>query len=207
MNSLFELLKDQVGDKFSQEVGNQFGLNEEQTNAAMQSVFSAMMSGLSKNVSQPSGAESLISALDRDHDGSIIENLMGYLNGESQVANPNALNGAGILNHVLGGNQSNVIEAIAKMIGIDANKSGKLMVTFAPIIMGLLGKMKNNSGVGNSGLLDLIMKTGQPPQPVQEQATPSSGLMGVFGKLLDQDGDGSIMDDLASMGMKTLFRK
>jgi len=34
--------------------------------------------------------------------------------------------------------------------------------------------------------------------------------MGLLGKLLDRDGDGSVMDDIAGMGMKTLgnlFRK
>jgi len=34
------------------------------------------------------------------------------------------VNGAGIINHVLGCNQSNVIETIAKATGVDSGKAG-----------------------------------------------------------------------------------
>jgi hypothetical protein len=206
MNSLFDLLQNQLGgEQFTNAIGNQLGMGQDQSNVAVESAISAILAGLSKNVSTEQGASSFLGALDRDHDGSILNDVFGYLQGSSNhAANPSMLNGAGILNHVLGNSQSGIVEAIAKMAGIDSGKSGQLLMTLAPIVMGLLGKMKNSSGVNSGTLIDLISKTGRPPQQVQEQQ-PSSGIFGVFGKMLDQDGDGNIMDDIASAGIKSVL--
>src|SRR5919108_2645131 len=45
--------------------------SDEQTEAAISAITTTLMSGLSKNAESQNGAESLLSALDRDHDGSI----------------------------------------------------------------------------------------------------------------------------------------
>lgn len=206
MNNLFELLQDSVGDQLGQQIGSQLGMDQDQTNVALQSAFSAIMSGLSRNVASEQGAQSFLGALDRDHDGSLLDNLKGYLGGgEAAPTNASMLDGAGILSHVLGGNQNGVVSAIAKLAGIDQSKSGQLLVTLAPIVMGLLGKMKNTNNVSNNTILDLIMKGGQAKEVPQAAVPQQAGLMGVFGKLLDQDGDGSFVDDITNMGMKSIM--
>ncbi|MFZ1789060.1 MAG: DUF937 domain-containing protein [Saprospiraceae bacterium] len=202
MNTLFELLKAEGGDVLVDQLSKQLGAEPEQTETAVQSAFSAMLSGLSKNIVSGEGASSFLGALDRDHDGSVLNDLMGYLSGnmnQAQVA-PSALNGAGILGHILGGNQNSVVDAIAKISGLDQSKTGQLLVTLAPVVMGLLGKMKKTNNVSDNTLLDLVFKSGQP-----QEEKPHGGLMGVFGGLLDRDGDGSYMDDILSMGTKSLL--
>lgn len=214
MNVLLDLLQEQLGgENFSKAIGNQLGIEEDKAGGATEAAFSAIMAGLSNNVADESGAEGLLGALDRDHDGSILNDVMGFISGSTQAANPNMVNGAGILNHVLGGNQSNVIEMIAKMTGIDSSKSGKLLVTLAPIVLGMLGKMKNTNNVQAKTLLDLISQGGKPqpvPQQVESQTQEQGGIMGVFGKLLDKNNDGSMMDDImksgANMLLKNLFK-
>lgn len=200
MNTLFEVLKDQVGDQLVGQLSQQIGAEPEQTETAIQTAFSAIMSGLSRNIVSGQGAESFLGALQKDHDGSLLDNIGSYLGGNMQPANPSMLNGAGILNHILGGNQNSIIDAVAKMSGLDQSKTGKLLITLAPVIMGLLGKMKNSNNISNNSLLDLIFKSGQP-----QEEKPHGGLMGVFGGLLDKDGDGSYMDDILSMGAKSLL--
>jgi hypothetical protein len=207
MNVLFDLLQSQLGgEQFNQTVSNQLGIEEDKAGDAVQAAFSAIMAGISNNVTDQSGAQGLLGALDRDHDGSILDNVMGYLSGNMQSNNSSMLNGAGIINHVLGGNQSNVIDTIAKATGIDASKAGKLLVTLAPIVLGMLGKMKKTNNVQSNTLLDLIMQGGR-PQPVQEAAEPQGGgFLGMFSKLLDKNNDGNVMDDIAKSGINMVLK-
>jgi len=203
MNDLMELLQSQMGGDLTQALSKQLNTEPEKTEVAVQSAFSAILSGLSKNVATEQGAQSFLGALDRDHDGSILNDLTGFLGGAiggNSSNNTSMLNGAGILNHVLGSRQNNIIETIAKVAGIDSSKSGQLLVTLAPMVMGLLGKIKNTNSMSGGSLVDLISKSGQ-PQPEQKQ----SGILGVFSKMLDQDGDGNVMDDIAGMGMKSIL--
>ncbi len=69
----------------------------------------------------------------------------------------------------------------------------KLLITLAPIVMGFLGKQKKEQGLNAGGISDLL--TGQ-----QQQAQSSGNpMIDMASKMLDQDGDGSVVDDLASM--------
>lgn len=202
MNDLMELLQSQMGGDLTQVLSKQLNTEPEKTDVAVQSAFTAILSGLSKNISTSEGAQSFLGALDRDHDGSILNDLAGFIGGAMGNGNDNSsmLNGAGILNHVLGSKQNNIVETIAKVAGIDTSKSGQLLITLAPMIMGLLGKMKSTNNMSGGSLVDLISRSAE-PQPEQQQ----SGLMGVFTKMLDKDGDGSVMDDIAGMGMKSIL--
>jgi len=110
------------------------------------------------------------------------------------------LNGSGILNHVLGNNQSNVVDMITKMSGMDKSKAGSLLAMLAPLVMGALGKARNQQGLGVGDLTNLLRNTVQTEAQQNQHAS-------LINRFLDQDGDGSIMDDLASFGMKFLSRR
>jgi len=61
------------------------------------------MSALAKNSTQSESAISgLTGTLDRDHDGSILDDIMGLMTGKTQQQNQKMLNGQGTLSHVLG---------------------------------------------------------------------------------------------------------
>jgi hypothetical protein len=196
---ILQLLQSQMGGEVLKQLSGQVGASEEQTSSALNGAVSALLSGLSKNIQTPEGASGLLGALDKDHDGSIFNDLQGFLGGSAQPANPAAANGMGILKHVLGGNQGNIAEAIAKMSGLDASKAGSLLTMVAPLVLGALGKAKAAQPQGQgSNILDLITKT-------QQTQTQQSPVAGIFEKLLDRDGDGQVMDDLLSMGAKSLL--
>ena len=76
--------------------------------------------------------------------------------------------------------------------GIDAGSVSQILKVAAPLLMGVLGKQQRKQKVqepsGIEGLLGGLLK-GNSPQ--QEQSFLSS--------ILDADGDGSIIDDVAGM--------
>ena len=200
-----DLLQGPMKDIIISQVGNQLGLGDsEQTNTAVDGVFATLLNAVAQNASTPEGQNSLLSALDRDHDGSILNDLGGFLSGMVQPQNPKTTNGAGILKHILGDKQNTAVESISKASGIDSNKIIQLMITLAPIVLGYLGKAKATQQTqpdqGGGGLLDIL--TGA-TKTVNQQ--PSN--QGFFSRMMDKDGDGSMVDDLAEMGFKSVFGK
>ena len=201
---LMDLLQGQLSggmvDQLSQALG---GAEKEQTAKAATGITSILMSALAKNAASPDGASALSNALERDHDGSILNDVVGMVTGANKNAGSGGIdlnrmiNGAGILKHVLGGKQSGAIDMISKMSGLDSSKTGNLMTMLAPMIMGALGKTKKENNLDTSGLSSLLTGT------VQKHSNDNP-LLGMATKFLDADGDGSIMDDVAGIGLKML---
>lgn len=181
-------------DQLSQQIG---GADKQKTEAAASGIMTTLMGALAKNASTPDGANALSNALDRDHDGSVLDNLMDIMQGNQQPQNSKAVNGAGILNHVLGNKQNSAVNMISKMSGLDNNKTGSLMTMLAPVIMASLGKAKRTNGLDAAGIASLLSGT----VSQQKQSNPTMSLVTQF---LDSDGDGSIVDDVANIGMKFL---
>ena len=198
---LIDLLQSQLSGNVLDQLSNQIGEEKEKTEVATSGIISMLTAALAKNAASPGGASALANALDTDHDGSILDNIGDLLGGN--LTNNRAANGAGILRHVLGGKQGNAIDAISKMSGLNSANTGNLMTMLAPIVLGMLGKQKKETNMDQSGLSDMLSRS-------VKSATNQRQEMGLLGKLLDRDGDGSVMDDIAGMGMKTLgnlFRK
>jgi hypothetical protein len=195
--NILELLQGQLGQQAVSILSQQVGAPTQQTEAATNGILGALLGGLARNASSPEGADALGGALDQDHDGSVLGDLMGLLSGAGQAANPSALNGAGILNHILGGKQADTANAIGQASGLDAGTIMQMMMRLAPMVMGVLGQTKREQGLDNSGLASILGGT------VQQQQE-SNPMMGMIGRILDRDGDGSYMDEVASMGMSLL---
>ncbi len=205
MGNLFDLLQGHLDENVVDQLSNQIGgADRQQTATAAQSIVSTLLSGLAKNASTPEGAASLNNALERDHDGSLLNNLMGMLGGRGQQPAPEqsrALNGAGILDHILGDRQGGAIDMISKMSGLDSSKTGNLMTMLAPMVMSFLGQQKRQQGLDEGGIAGLLTNT------VGQQKEAGNPLMDMATRFLDKDGDGSMMDDVAGMMGKGLLSK
>lgn len=146
MSNLNEQLLSLFGQNEISALSNQIGADESQTSEALQQAVPTLLSAVQNNVSN-GGAGGLLSALDRDHDGSILDDVMGFFqNGGNNDGN-------GILKHLLGENKGNVETALASnnSSGISAGSIAKLLPLIAPIIMGFLGKQKQQNGVADEG--------------------------------------------------------
>lgn len=194
-----DLVQSQISDQMIGQLTEQLGggVNKEQTAVATTGILGTLMSAMAKNAGTPDGAAALNNALERDHDGGILEDVMGMITGQTGGANDRTMNGAGILSHVLGQRQSGAVDMISKMSGLNQNSTSQLMVMLAPMVMGMLGKTKRQNNLDAGGVADLL-------NGFSKQQKAQSPAMGMIESFLDQDGDGSIADDVAGMGMKLL---
>lgn len=202
MADIIEILRSQLDDRAISQLAQRIGgASPEQTQVAVNGVIGTMVNALAKNASNPQGLESLFGAVTKSHDGSVLDNVLGLFG--TNDANP--MNGLGILSHVLGGNISSVINMVSKMSGLDKSKAGNLLLTLAPVVLGALGKAKRQNNIAEPrGLLDVLMNGAQTANKRVVQHQPSD--QSIFSRILDQDGDGNVMDDIAGMGAKHLLK-
>ena len=187
-SDLLGSLMSQLGGGGVDQIARSVGVSGGDVTNVLAGALPAMMAGLTRNAASSGGAGALLGALDRDHDGSILDDVMGYLGGGGTAG------GAGILGHVFGGRQANVEQAVSRSSGVDMGSVIKIMAMVAPLLMGSLGKAKQQQGFDASGLAAAL---GQ-QEKVARQASPSA--VDMFTRLLDSDGDGSSMDDIVKMG-------
>lgn len=134
------------------EIGQRIGADGGQTRSAITAAVPALLAALSADADRGGG---LKQAIQRDHDGSIIDQLPAYLDGTAQLS-PRTTNGAGILEHTLGDRQPQMQQALSAKSGLDLGSIAKLLPLLAPIVMGMLGKRGGASGgSGGSGGFDL----------------------------------------------------
>lgn len=204
MADLFDMLQSQVGESLVGALTKQMGgASPQQTSNGVQGAMSILMGALAKNAQKPGGASALGAALDRDHDGSILDDLGGFLGGTSPINNTRAANGEGILGHILGSDKSGAIDMLTQMSGLNQNQSGSLLAKLAPIVLGMLGKQKKSQGLDMSALSNILNTSAG----TARQRAPKPDLLTSF---LDRDGDGSIKDDAARIGfsfLKNIFKR
>lgn len=200
MSNLINEVSRQLNDNVIMQLAKQVGAsNPNQVKAASQGISELLLSAISRSASNQQTGGGLMSALERDHDGGILGNLLGTLTGQQKVSNPKTMNGDGIVSHLLGNKQLEAAQLIAQMSGLDIFKSGVLMQLIAPVVMGVVGQKKQSNGLDLGGLANILLGGGQ-----SQQSQQGGGLGNIVGKLLDQDGDGNMMDDLLNIGMKIL---
>ena len=175
-----------------QDLGNlasQVGGNEGEVKNGVMAALPAMLAALGKNAGNEKCAEELNNALEKKHDGSILDNLSGYL------SNPDLKDGAGILNHLFGNQTSNVANAVSQSSGLDTNGSMKMLQMLAPILMGMLGQQKKQNNLDAKGLGNL---TSMLASNFGSEAG-ASGIMETVTNLLDANKDGNVVDDIMGM--------
>jgi hypothetical protein len=181
------MIMQQLGGSASQKIAQRFGISESTANTAIQMAVPLLVTALARNASQPQEAQNLHQAVATDHDGSIFDNLTAYL------GNPQSANGAGILGHVFGSQQPAIQNNLAQATGMDQSSAGGLLETLAPLVMGSIGQAQQQNGLDASGLSNYLNA-----QQQEAQAT-APGAMSVLSSMLDQNKDGSSMDDLQRM--------
>jgi hypothetical protein len=182
-------LLQQLGGSGVMDIAKTVGVSSGDVTNVLSGAVPAILAGLTRNSATSPGAAGLAGALDRDHDGSILDDVAGYLMGGGDLSG-----GAGILGHVFGGRQSSVERTISKSSGVDIASVGKIMAMVAPLIMGALGREKRQHGFSASDLADALGRQ----QRAAQQVSP--GAADLFSRMLDSDGDGDATDDIVKMG-------
>ena len=178
LNSIIGLIQEQDLQALTSKLGG----DESQVKSGLGLALPAILEALNKNTNTIEGAESLNKALEKDHDGSILDNVSGFLN------NPEAENGLGILGHLFGDKTPNVAQAVSKTSGLDQNNSMQLLMTLAPLVLGILGKQKKTNGL--NGLTSMLSSN-------LTQSNPD--VMSLVTGLLDSNKDGNFLDEALGM--------
>jgi hypothetical protein len=146
-DSLTQLLDDRAD-----QIGQRIGADGTTTRSAMHAAIPALLAALSADANRGTG---LRQALEQDHDGAILDQLSDYLGGSARLS-PRTTNGAGILEHVLGGRRGTLEQALSAKSGLSLDSIAQLLPLLAPILMGMLGKRGRTSGGGGGISLDDI---------------------------------------------------
>ena len=194
--NLSDLLNSSIGQSIVKSVAGQFGLDENQASAAVNTAVPVILSGLNRNVQTPEGAASLNNALESKHNGSLLDNLGSILGGNVDELQQD---GGGILGHVFGDNVGAVQNGVAQKTGISMDKIGPIISMLAPIVMAYLGKEKSSNNLNAGGLGDLL---GGLLGGGQQQKSAGGGIFDMISGMLDKDKDGSALDDIMDMFTK-----
>lgn len=189
MAGLLDLLNSDLGKQMISGVSKQTNQPEDKTANVLSMAMPVLMAAMKKNASTPDGAQGLMSALSHKHSGGILDNLGGLFDGgvDESVTN----DGAGILGHILGSKQSAVENTLSAKSGMDTGSIGQILKVAAPILMGVLGKQAQQGSVNSSSGLTTLLGSMLGGQPSENQSLITS--------LIDSDGDGSVLDDVAGM--------
>lgn len=169
---LIDLLTGNTGGQVAERAESKFGINRNQVLALLAVAAPLIISYLSKKSQSASEAESLNAALDKDHDGSILNDVTQAEARQSE--------GNSILNHIFGGEKQDVENQLSQKTGISIDKIGPVLSMLAPIIMGYIGKEKQQGNVGAGGLgglLDSILGNAS-SQTQNEQSNPLNDIIG-----------------------------
>lgn len=180
--SLIDLLTGNTGNQVAEQAENKFGINRNQVLALLAVATPLIISYLRNKSQDAKEAEALNTALDKDHNGSI-------LNDASQIEARQA-EGGSILDHIFGGQKSTVENQLSQNTGISIDKIGPILAMLAPVVMGYIGQQKQQNNVGAGGLGDLLGGIlGNASN--QAQAQQSSPLNDILGSVLGGGGQSS----------------
>jgi len=190
MAGLLDLLNSDLGKQLISGASAQTGASESKTTDVLSMAMPLLLGAMKKNASSQDGASGLMNALNGKHDGSILDNIGSVLGGSSVDQNV-IQDGAGILSHVLGGKQPVVENTLSAKTGLDAGTIAQILKIAAPILLGIIGKQTKENNIQDQDGLTGILGSMLGGQPKENQSLIES--------LIDSDGDGSVLDDVADM--------
>ena len=202
MSTLLDHLSSQLQGPTLSQLSKEIGADEATTAQAAGMALPMLVGGLANEVATPDGAQSLNRALDEDHDGSLLDNVSTLFGnagaGSADMAVPRALNGAGILGHILGGRSEPVQQGIGRATGLSSQQTGRLLMMLAPLVMAYLGRRKRELNTN-----DIAAEVRAERHEVERRAP---GLGGILGQIFGGSAENrpGIADDLARMAPNIL---
>lgn len=150
MNNILDLINGSLGNQVVDSISRQAGASKEETQSVVSAALPALFGALQRNASE-GGATGILNAINKKHDGSILDNLADVLGADTEK------DGNGILKHLLGGTQAPVQQALSQKTGVSAATVSKILALLAPVVMGYLGKQTKSKSVDNdSALTDML---------------------------------------------------
>ncbi|UVK38607.1 DUF937 domain-containing protein [Mesorhizobium sp. AR10] len=201
MPSLFDMLAQAQNGNGMQALAQQFGLSQQQTQAAVEALLPAFSQGLRRNTADPYGLGAFMTAMASGQHAKYFEDA-------TRAFSPQGLDeGNGILGHLFGSKDLSraVASQAAQATGVSQQVLQQMLPAIASMMMGGLFKQTTNQmqaaggfGAGGNPLGEIIEQMmrqagGDAQAPQQRQAPqPQSPMDNPFGKVLqDMFGGGA----------------
>jgi hypothetical protein len=194
VQSILRTLADLNSSDAARALSQRIGTDERSTARVLAAGLPTLLITLARNVASEHGARSLLDALERDHDGGILDDVLGALRGT-----PCRL-GDAILGHVLGARRSRVEIQIGRQTGLDPAFVSRILAVLAPFVLGAVGRARLAHGWD---ALDLRRALGT-ECTLAEDLLPGS--VGVFEELLEADAGQEMGDEVPGVGEELLQR-
>ncbi len=194
MASIFDIFSSQLNDDQLDKIAKQIGADKGQTQDAISMTLPALIEAL--------GRQSPGNPLSPSPNQGNLGDILGKLLGGSQAAAPRSSGGGlpDIFGELLGSKQSRVSDAVSKSSGLSKEQTGSLISILGPMLSGAIGSHAQKNNLGVDDLSNMIQN-----DRAKIQQSPGGGM---FGKMLDQDGDGDFdMNDMLKLGIGMMFKK
>ena len=188
MMPLFDLIAKAQNGQGMDLLARQFGLNQQQTQLAIEALLPAFSEGLKRNTSDPMGMGGFLQAMASGNHAKYFEDATNAFS-QSGVSEGN-----GILGHLFGNKEVSraVAAQAASATGIGSEILKQMLPVIASMVMGGLFKqstnqMSNAAGMGTNPIGDIIeqmMKQGMGAGR-QQQAPQTSPVDNPLGKILE----------------------
>jgi hypothetical protein len=190
MLSLFDMIANAQNGNGIEALSRQFGLSQQQTQAALQALMPAFSQGLKRNASDPYGMADFMTAMASGQHAKYFEDA-ARANSPEGVAEGN-----GILGHLFGSKDLSraVTGQAAAMTGIGQNILNQMLPVIASMIMGGLFKQSTGQipGTGTGGgllgqIMEQMMRGGMTGAPNTHASAPGggAGAENPFGRMLE----------------------
>lgn len=202
MNTLETIMKQLNNKDALQQLGNSINAKPDDVKKVAELGIPALMEALNRNTNTQEGAQSLARALEQHQDDDV-DDIASFLK------NVDTDDGAKIIEHILGGKSSNVTSKLAKKAGMSSEQTRKLLIQFAPLLLGLLGKKKKEDNLDASGVSNLTSTLSSLLGASNNNSGSGSSLLNLASSLLDDDDDDNNSSSLGSIlgGLGSLFGK
>jgi hypothetical protein len=155
----------QFGPDVSRHLSSKLGVKEEAASQLIPQIIPMIMGGLKKQMETRGGAQRLDHILNKYGREDVLGDIGGAMATKAQEADPDPQLGG-----LLGQSGVQASQLFGQKLGLSSRKAMSLIPMLAPLILGALSKLKNQTGgTGLDGLASMI----------------------------DRDGDGDILDDIA----------
>lgn len=207
--NLMDIFQSQLSDEALGQISEHIGAEKEQTATAANGIFASLLGGLANNASSEEGMSGIMGMLDRDNDGSVLDDIAGMIGGV-MGGGQQADNNMGILGSILGDRQEAAVQQVSQSSGLNIGQVMKLLPILAPIVMGVLGRAKNQGNLGLGDLAGILMGSAQNAQQGGFGDLIGSVLGGVMGGNNQQEQapqQGGGMDDMLGSVLGNIFGK
>lgn len=211
MPALLNILGQELGEGSIRKIADQVGSDEASTQKAITAALPMLIGALSQNANaSEAGAKKLDAALERDHDGSLLDNFDALLSRSKEggsfmdaastmlggiSVDRRTVDGNNIIEHMLGGKRTAVELGISKASGMDVRNVRQLLSVLAPVVMSALGRVRREQQLNADQVAALLNRE----RGRLEREMPSERRRSLL-DVLDRDDDGDLTDEVARIG-------